>query len=112
VIPLQPVAPDPDFRAGQKRMHFVKDKIERDGLNLVVRRAKPDIVEGAAAARFVLKGELVIGNRPRDAAGERLSLGLLEPLLPTEKGVRLLGISLSSLTHANVTGHHQLSLVL
>jgi hypothetical protein len=43
---------------------------------------------------------------------ERLSLGLLEPLLPTEKGVRLLGISLSSLTHANVTGHHQLSLVL
>jgi DNA polymerase IV len=43
---------------------------------------------------------------------ERLSLGLLEPLLPTEKGVRLLGISLSSLTPANVTGHHQLSLVL
>jgi DNA polymerase-4 len=31
---------------------------------------------------------------------ERLSLGLLEPLLPTEKGVRLLGISLSSLTQA------------
>jgi DNA polymerase IV len=43
---------------------------------------------------------------------ERLSLGLLEPLLPTEKGVRLLGISLSSLTQANVTGHRQLSLVL
>jgi len=43
---------------------------------------------------------------------ERLSLGLLEPLLPMEKGVRLLGISLSSLTHTNVTGHHQLSLVL
>jgi DNA polymerase-4 len=43
---------------------------------------------------------------------ERLSLGLLEPLVPTEKGVRLLGISLSSLTQANVTGHRQLSLVL
>jgi hypothetical protein len=78
VIPLQPVAPDPDFRAGQKRMHFVKDKIERDGLNLVVRRAKPDIVEGAAAARFVLKGELVIGNRPRDAAGKGIKIRVLE----------------------------------
>ena len=43
---------------------------------------------------------------------ERLSLGMLAPLLPTEKGVRLLGISLSSLTHANVTEHRQLSLVL
>jgi DNA polymerase-4 len=42
---------------------------------------------------------------------ERLSLGLLEPLLPTEKGVRLLGISLSSLTQAQATGR-QLSLVL
>jgi DNA polymerase IV len=41
---------------------------------------------------------------------ERLSLGLLEPLLPTRKGVRLLGISLSSLMRA--TGHHQLSLSL
>jgi DNA polymerase-4 len=40
---------------------------------------------------------------------ERLSLGLLEPLLPPKKGVRLLGISLSSLTQA--TGR-QLSLVL
>jgi DNA polymerase IV len=40
---------------------------------------------------------------------ERLSLGLLEPLLPPRKGVRLLGISLSSLTQA--TGR-QLSLVL
>jgi DNA polymerase IV len=43
---------------------------------------------------------------------ERLSLGLLEPLLPTEKGVRLLGISLSSLTLAQATGRRQLSLVL
>jgi DNA polymerase IV len=43
---------------------------------------------------------------------ERLSLGLLEPLLPTEKGVRLLGISLSSLTQAEVTERRQLSLVL
>ncbi len=43
---------------------------------------------------------------------ERLSLGLLEPLLPTRKGVRLLGISLSSLTQAQATGRRQLSLVL
>jgi DNA polymerase-4 len=43
---------------------------------------------------------------------ERLSLGLLEPLLPTRKGVRLLGISLSSLTQAQPTGRRQLSLVL
>ena len=42
---------------------------------------------------------------------ERLSLGLLEPLLPTRKWVRLLGISLSSLTQAQATGR-QLSLVL
>jgi DNA polymerase IV len=42
---------------------------------------------------------------------ERLSLGLLEPLLPPGKGVRLLGISLSSLTQAWATGR-QLSLVL
>jgi DNA polymerase IV len=41
---------------------------------------------------------------------ERLSLGLLEPLLPTRKGVRLLGISLSSLVQA--AGRHQLSLSL
>jgi hypothetical protein len=41
-----------------------------------------------------------------------LNLGLLEPLLPTEKGVRLLGISLSSLTQAEATGSRQLSLVL
>jgi hypothetical protein len=37
---------------------------------------------------------------------------LLEPLLPTRKGVRLLGISLSSLTQAQPTGRRQLSLVL
>ncbi|MGO9236421.1 MAG: DNA polymerase IV [Methylocella sp.] len=43
---------------------------------------------------------------------ERLSLGLLEPLLPTEKGVRLLGISLSSLAQAQTAGRRQLSLVL
>jgi DNA polymerase IV len=43
---------------------------------------------------------------------ERLSLGLLEPLLPTKKGVRLLGISLSSLIQAQATGRRQLSLVL
>jgi DNA polymerase-4 len=43
---------------------------------------------------------------------ERLSLGLLEPLLPTRKGVRLLGISLSSLTEAPAAGRRQLSLVL
>jgi DNA polymerase-4 len=43
---------------------------------------------------------------------ERLSLGLLEPLLPTEKGVRLLGISLSSLTQAQAAERRQLSLVL
>ena len=43
---------------------------------------------------------------------EHLSLGLLEPLLPTEKGVRLLGISLSSLTQAQATERRQLSLVL
>ena len=43
---------------------------------------------------------------------ERLSLGLLEPLLPPRKGVRLLGISLSSLTQAQATERRQLSLVL
>jgi DNA polymerase IV len=43
---------------------------------------------------------------------DRLSLSLLEPLLPTRKGVRLLGISLSSLTQAQATGRRQLSLVL
>ena len=42
---------------------------------------------------------------------ESLSVGLLEKLLPTRKGVRLLGISLSSLTQAQATGR-QLSLVL
>jgi DNA polymerase IV len=43
---------------------------------------------------------------------ERLSLGLLEPLLPTEKGVRLLGISLSTLTQVQATKCRQLSLTL
>jgi DNA polymerase-4 len=43
---------------------------------------------------------------------ERLSLGLLEPLLPPSKGIRLLGVSLSSLTRAQATGRRQLSLVL
>ena len=43
---------------------------------------------------------------------EGLSVGLLEKLLPTRKGVRLLGISLSSLTQAQPTGRRQLSLVL
>jgi DNA polymerase-4 len=43
---------------------------------------------------------------------ERLSLGLLEPLLPTKRGVRLLGISLSSLTQAQATERRQLSLTL
>ncbi len=43
---------------------------------------------------------------------EILSLGLLEPLLPTEKGVRLLGISLSSLAQAQAAERRQLSLVL
>ncbi len=43
---------------------------------------------------------------------ESLSLGLLEPLLPPRKGVRLLGISLSSLTQVDATGRRQLSLVL
>ena len=42
---------------------------------------------------------------------ERLSLGLLEPLLLPRKGVRLRGNSLSSLTEAQATGR-QLSLVL
>ena len=41
---------------------------------------------------------------------ELLSFALLEPILPTRKGVRFLGISLSSLTQ--VTGRHQLSLLL
>jgi hypothetical protein len=40
-----------------------------------------------------------------------LSLGLLEPLLQTGNGVRLFGISLSSLTQAQATGRRQLSLV-
>lgn len=43
---------------------------------------------------------------------ETLSLGLLEPLLPPKKGVRLLGISLSSLTQAQAAERRQLSLVL
>ena len=41
---------------------------------------------------------------------ESLSLSLLEPLLPTRKGVRLLGISLSSLTQAQATGRRSLVL--
>ena len=54
-----------------------------------------------------------IGDAIDSLAGlECLSLVLLEPLLPTEKGVRLLGISLSSLTQAEATGSRQLSLVL
>src|ERR1700720_3792439 len=43
---------------------------------------------------------------------ERLSLGFLEPLLPTRKGVPLLEISLSSLTQAQAAERRQLSLVL
>lgn len=44
---------------------------------------------------------------------ERLSLGLLEPLLPVKKGVRLLGVSLSSLTQAQEKDHRrQLALAL
>jgi DNA polymerase-4 len=43
---------------------------------------------------------------------ERLSLGMLEQHLPTKKGVRLLGITLSSLTQAQTAGRAQLSLVL
>jgi DNA polymerase-4 len=43
---------------------------------------------------------------------KHLSLGLLEPLLSMEKGVRLLGISLSSLEQAQATERRQLSLVL
>jgi DNA polymerase-4 len=43
---------------------------------------------------------------------KHLSLGLLEALLPMEKGVRLLGISLSSLEQAQATERRQLSLVL
>ena len=54
-----------------------------------------------------------IGDAIDSLAGlECLSLVLLEPLLPTEKRVRLLGISLSSLTQAEATGRRQLSLVL
>jgi DNA polymerase IV len=54
-----------------------------------------------------------IGDAIDSLAGlECLSLVLLEPLLPTKKGVRLLGISLSSLTQAEATGRRQLSLVL
>jgi len=54
-----------------------------------------------------------IGDAIDSLAGlECLSLVLLEPLLPTEKGVRLLGISLSSLTEAQAAGRRQLSLVL
>ncbi|MGH6811352.1 MAG: DNA polymerase IV [Methylocella sp.] len=43
---------------------------------------------------------------------ERLSLDLLKPLQPPRKGVRLLGISLSSLTQAQATERPQLSLLL
>jgi DNA polymerase-4 len=54
-----------------------------------------------------------IGGAIDSLAGlDCLSLVLLEPLLPTEKRVRLLGISLSSLTQAEATGRRQLSLVL
>jgi DNA polymerase-4 len=54
-----------------------------------------------------------IGDAIDSLAGlECLSLVLLEPLLPTEKRVRLLGISLSSLTQAEATGRRQLSLML
>jgi len=43
---------------------------------------------------------------------ERLSLGLLETLLPPRKGIRLLGISLSSLTQTQATERRQFSLIL
>lgn len=46
-------------------MHSIKQKIERDGFDLVGRRGKADIVEGAAAVRLVLEGELVIGYGAR-----------------------------------------------
>ncbi|VFU10676.1 DNA polymerase IV [Methylocella tundrae] len=43
---------------------------------------------------------------------ERLSLGLLAPLLPVKKGVRLLGVSLSSLSQTRVKDRGQLALAL
>ena len=46
-------------------MHFIKNNFERDGLNLVGRRGKAEVVEGTATVRLVLEGELVIGNRAR-----------------------------------------------
>ena len=58
----------------------------------------------------ITRSKSIAGSIDSLADLEQLSLGLLEPLLPTRKGVRLLGISLSSLTQ--VTGRRQLSLVL
>jgi hypothetical protein len=59
-------------------MHFVKNDFERDGLNVVGRRAKTDIVEGAASVRLVFEGKLVIGNRARDTAGKRVEIGVTD----------------------------------
>jgi DNA polymerase-4 len=49
---------------------------------------------------------------PDQATLMRVSLGLLAPLLPAKKGVRLLGISLSSLQSANKHTSPQLTLAL
>ena len=43
---------------------------------------------------------------------ERISLGLLSPLPPTQQGVRLLGVTLSALNTAEVDQAPQLSLAL
>ena len=43
---------------------------------------------------------------------ERISLDLLSPLLPTEQGVRLLGVTLSALATAELDRAPQLSLAL
>ena len=43
---------------------------------------------------------------------ERISLDLLSPLLPTQQGVRLLGVTLSALATAELDQVPQLSLAL
>jgi DNA polymerase-4 len=96
----------------------------RDALEPIItkvwRHCQATGIRGRTVTLKVKFADFQLITRSRSVAGtietladlERLSLGLLEPLLPTEKGVRLLGISLSSLEQMQATERCQLSLVL
>lgn len=85
-------------------------KVWRHGQATGVRGRTVTLKVKFADFQQITRSKSVGGSIDSLADLEQLSLGLLEPLLPTRKGVRLLGISLSSLTQ--VTGCRQLSLVL